>query len=181
MTFPCVKLTNTKKSYSHVSNMQIQKYKYKIHKYTNIAYDEVPKRPNMWYIFEMRIVQGYQKWYSQVSNAQMQKIHIQKYTNTAYDEVDSFRIYGIHRCWLIAPLLNFIIWQCKQCLNRLNNVLTDLTLNRPITDQTFAMSHKGLFSLFSSWLLLWEEDWGGLQRKKSECRLEILIIKDHPY
>ena len=32
-----------------------------IHKYTNIAYDEVPERPNMWYIFEKRIVQGYQK------------------------------------------------------------------------------------------------------------------------
>ena len=44
--------------------MQIQKYKYKIHKYTNTAYDEVPERPNMWYIFEKRIVQGYQKLYS---------------------------------------------------------------------------------------------------------------------
>jgi len=41
--------------------MQIQKYKYKIHKYTNTAYDEVPERPNMWYIFEERIVQGRQK------------------------------------------------------------------------------------------------------------------------
>ena len=29
-----------------------------IHNYTNTAYDEVPKRPNMWYIFEKRIVQG---------------------------------------------------------------------------------------------------------------------------
>ena len=26
-----------------------------IHKYTNTAYDEVPERPNMWYIFEKRI------------------------------------------------------------------------------------------------------------------------------
>ena len=52
------------KGYSRVSNMQIQKYKYtntQIHKYTNTAYDEVPERPNMWYIFEKRIVQGYQK------------------------------------------------------------------------------------------------------------------------
>ena len=49
------------KGYSRVSNMQIQKYKYKIHKYTNTAYDEVPERHNMWYIFEKRIVQGYQK------------------------------------------------------------------------------------------------------------------------
>ena len=39
---------------------------------TNTAYDEVPERPNMWYIFEKRIVQGYQKLYSHVSNAQMQ-------------------------------------------------------------------------------------------------------------
>ena len=32
-----------------------------IQKYTNRANDEVPERPNMWYIFEKRIVQGYQK------------------------------------------------------------------------------------------------------------------------
>merc|ERR1712055_372381 len=56
------------------TNTQIQ-----IHKYTNTAYDEVPERPNMWYIFEKRIVQGYQKSYSHVSNAQIQKY---KYTNT---------------------------------------------------------------------------------------------------
>ena len=34
-----------------------------IHKYTNKAHDKVPERPNMLYIFEKRIVQGYQKWY----------------------------------------------------------------------------------------------------------------------
>ena len=39
----------------------IIKYKYKMHKYTNTAYDEVLERPNMWYIFEKRIVQAYQK------------------------------------------------------------------------------------------------------------------------
>ena len=43
-----------------------QRRKYKntnaqIHKYTNTAYDKVPEKPNMWYIFEKRIVQGYQK------------------------------------------------------------------------------------------------------------------------
>ena len=32
-----------------------------IKKYTNTAYYEVPGRPNMWYIFEKRIVQRYQK------------------------------------------------------------------------------------------------------------------------
>ena len=37
------------------------------------------RRPNMWYIFEKRIVQGYQLWCSHVSNAQIQKY---KYTNT---------------------------------------------------------------------------------------------------
>ena len=39
-------------------------YKYtntQTHKYTNTAYDKVPERPNMWYIFENGIVQGYQK------------------------------------------------------------------------------------------------------------------------
>ena len=67
-----------------MSHTQIHKYKY-----TNTAYDEVPERPNMWYIFEKRIVQGYQKLYSHVPNAQIQKYKykIHKYTNTAYNEV----------------------------------------------------------------------------------------------
>ena len=39
------------------TNTQVQKY-------INTAYDEVPERPNMQYIFEKRIVQGYQKLYS---------------------------------------------------------------------------------------------------------------------
>ena len=38
-----------------------QTRKYKKYKYTNTAHDEVPERPNMWYIFEKTIVQGYQK------------------------------------------------------------------------------------------------------------------------
>merc|ERR1712110_434354 len=114
------------KSYSHVSNAQIQKYKYtntqvqhmmkcqkdptcgiflkrglfkdiknhipmcrthkyknpntQIHKYTNTAYDKVPERPNMWYIFEKGIVQGYQKLYSHVPNTQIQNTQIHKYS-----------------------------------------------------------------------------------------------------
>ena len=48
------------------------------YKYTNTAYEKVPERPNMWYIFEKRIVEGYEKGYSCVSNAQIQ---IHKYTN----------------------------------------------------------------------------------------------------
>ena len=31
-----------------------------------MAYDQVLERPNMWYIFEKRIVQGYQKLYYKV-------------------------------------------------------------------------------------------------------------------
>merc|ERR1711989_71585 len=90
--------------FKHIKNYipTCRAHKYKntnsqIHKYTNTAYEEVPERPNMWYIFEKRIVQGYQKLYSNVPNAQIQKykykIHkytntqIHKYTNTAYDEV----------------------------------------------------------------------------------------------
>ena len=63
--------TNTNTKYT---NTQIHKYKY-----TNTACGKVPERPNMWHIFEKRIVQGYQKLYSHVSNTQIQKY---KYTNT---------------------------------------------------------------------------------------------------
>ena len=38
---------------------QKRKYKYpntQTHKYTNTAYDKVPEKPTMWYIFEKRIV-----------------------------------------------------------------------------------------------------------------------------
>ena len=72
------------------SDMQMcQTRKYKntnthIQKYTNTAYDKVPERPNMKYIFEKRIVQRYQKLYSHLSNTQLQ---IHKYTNTAYHKV----------------------------------------------------------------------------------------------
>ena len=72
-----------------MSNTQIQNTHTQIHKYTNTAYDEVPERPNMWHIFEKRIVQGHQKLYFHVSNMQIQKYKykIHKHTNTAYDEV----------------------------------------------------------------------------------------------
>ena len=42
----------------------------------------------MWYIFEKRIVQGYQKWYSHVSNS---KIHKYKYTNTQIHKYSIWR------------------------------------------------------------------------------------------
>ena len=57
MMIPCDKRPNTKNTHS---------------KYTNTAYDEVPERPKIWYIFEKRIVQGCQKLYYHVSNVQMQ-------------------------------------------------------------------------------------------------------------
>ena len=42
-------------------------------KYTNTNTQiHMPERPNMQYILKKRIVQGYQKLYSHVSNAQMQ-------------------------------------------------------------------------------------------------------------
>ena len=44
----------------------------------------LPERPNMWYIFEKRIVQGYQKLYSHVPNTQIQKY---KYTNTQIQQM----------------------------------------------------------------------------------------------
>ena len=49
----------------------------------------MPERPKKWYIFEKRIVQGYQKLYSHVPNAKIQKYKykIHKCTNTVYDEV----------------------------------------------------------------------------------------------
>ena len=59
-------------------------------KYINTAYDKVPERPIMWYIFEKRIVQGYQKLYPHVPNTQIEKY---KYTNTIYDEVPEHVVY----------------------------------------------------------------------------------------
>ena len=70
---------------NYIPMCQTQKYKYKIHKCTNTVYDEVPERPNMWYIFEKRIVQGYQKMYLHVPTAQTQKYKnaIHKYSINA--------------------------------------------------------------------------------------------------
>ena len=46
---------------NYIPMCRTHKYKNTNTKYTNTAYDEVPERPNKWYIFEKRIVQGYQK------------------------------------------------------------------------------------------------------------------------
>ena len=52
----------------------------------------MPERPNMWYIFEKQIVQGYQKLYSRVSNTYVQKIQIHKYTNTQIQHMTKCQI-----------------------------------------------------------------------------------------
>ena len=62
--------------YSQLSNTQIHKYKFtntqiQIHKYTNTVYDEVPEIPNICCIFEQLVVQGCQKWYSQVIRSEI--------------------------------------------------------------------------------------------------------------
>ena len=46
---------------NYISMFRTHKYKSTDTKYTNTAYDEVPEGPNMWLIFEKKIVQGYQK------------------------------------------------------------------------------------------------------------------------
>ena len=72
MIFPCVKSANTK----------IHKYtNTQTHKHTNTAYDKVPERPTMRYIFEKMIVQGSKMIFPCVKSANT-KIQIHKYTNT---------------------------------------------------------------------------------------------------
>ena len=74
MRRPRVKYTNT-----HIQ----------ITKYTNTAYDKVPERPKMGYIFEKRIVQGYQNYIPICRTRKYTNTNteIQKYTNRANDEV----------------------------------------------------------------------------------------------
>ena len=77
---------------NYIPTCRTHKYKNTNTKYTNTAYDKVPERPNMWYIFEKRIGQGYQKSYSHMPNTQILKhtntnTQIYKYTNRAYDKV----------------------------------------------------------------------------------------------
>ena len=67
---------------NYIPMCQNRKYTNTNTKYTNTAYDEVPERPNMWYISEKKIVQWYQKLYSLVSDAQIQiqNTQIHKYS-----------------------------------------------------------------------------------------------------
>ena len=61
----------------------MQKYKYEIHKYTNTAYDEVPERPYMWYVFEKRF-SGISKMIFPCIKCANTKHTNTKYTNKAY-------------------------------------------------------------------------------------------------
>ena len=59
--------SRSKDIYTDIPKCLIHKYtntNTQIHKYANTAYDKVPERPNMWYIFEKRVVQGYLRLYS---------------------------------------------------------------------------------------------------------------------
>ena len=93
---PCAEHTNTK----------IQ-----IHKYTNTAYEEVPERPNIWHIFEKRIVQGYQKSYFHVPNAQIQKY---KFTNT---QIHKYSIWGS------ARKTQHVVYFWKEDCSRISKIL----------------------------------------------------------
>merc|ERR1711989_79675 len=68
---------------NHIPICQTCKYKNTYTKYTNTAYDEVSERPNMWHIFEKRIVQRYQKYIPRAESTntkiQIQNTQIQKY------------------------------------------------------------------------------------------------------
>ena len=128
MIFAYVKCANTKNTNT---------------KYTNTAYDEVPERPNMWYIFEKRIVQGFEKLYSQVSNAQVQNTQIHKY------KFYCFRIYiYIWHIWHTLLLVNCSIDKFHNLtvqamslrlnrLNRLNRLLHSHHRFIPIVNSDF--------------------------------------------
>ena len=87
--FPCVKRANTKIQTHKYSISQSARKAQHFGKFLKklsvskmilcvkcrnilIQHEEVPERTNMWYIFEMRIVQRYQKFHFHVSNAQIQ-------------------------------------------------------------------------------------------------------------
>ena len=78
-----------------------------IHKYTHTAYDKVPEKNPTRGIFLKRGFFKDMKNY--IPKCQTHKYKIHKYTNAACDKVNCFRIYGIHCCWLFAPLTKFII------------------------------------------------------------------------
>ena len=67
-----------------MSNAQVQKYKYDTHKYTNTAYDEVPERASMWYIFLKEDCSGVSKMIFTCVERPNTKTQIHKYTNTQY-------------------------------------------------------------------------------------------------
>ena len=132
---------------NYIPVCQTHKYKYKIHKYTNTAYDEVPERPNMWYIFERRIVQGFQKLYFHVSNAQIQKC---KYTNTAFDKVPERP-----NMWYIFEKRIFQGYQklyTGPSVSRFG-IFSMIYLKKRVTLSSICNSKS--FSFASAWVLIW--------------------------
>ena len=64
---------------NYIPMCRTHKFKNTNTKYTNTEYYKVPETPNMWYISEKRIVQGYQKLYPHVPNTQIQNSNTQIY------------------------------------------------------------------------------------------------------
>ena len=86
-----------------------------MHKYTNTAYHKVPERPKLWYIFEKRIVQGYQNLYSYLSNT---RIHIYKYKNTQIQHITKCRKDPTNCIFLKRGLFKGIKYDIPVCLTR---------------------------------------------------------------
>merc|ERR1712050_636048 len=110
---------------NNIPTCRTHKYKNtstQIHKYTNTAYDEVSERPNMWYIFEERIVQGLQKLYSDVSNMQIQKY---KYTHTKIQHMIKCQKHPTCGIFLKRGLFKDIkndISMCQTCTYKNTNI-----------------------------------------------------------
>ena len=125
-------------------------------KYTNTAYNEVPETPNIWHIFEKRIIQGYHKWYSHMSNRQIQKC---KYTNTQIQSIQrsdrkKHVAYFCNSCTIVQ------IWLMQNPHSLLGLVLTPDNKNIFLTPVIFDRSIYLMF-LTKNILLPFIYSWGG--------------------
>ena len=110
-----------------------QKRKYKntntqIHKYTNTASDELLERPNMIYIYEKRNVEGYQKWYSHASKAQIQKY---KYTKTQIHKYSK---------WWIARKTQHDMYLWKEDCARISKIVLPCVKSLPAAYTVFKLA-----------------------------------------
>ena len=132
MIFPYVKYRNTEIQIHKYTNTQIQHIKSAV-KTQHVAYflnaiantniqiqntqiqriTKCQKHPTCGIFLKRGLFKDMKNY---IPKCQTHKYKIHKYTNTACDKVNCFGIYGLHCCWLFAPLTNFIILQCKQCL-----------------------------------------------------------------